>query len=73
MKSLLLLIAVFTIGTTSFARDEHFMFTTSDSVQLYVRLAGQGKPCLFVHGGPGSTSYYFEVTDAARLIEQKCK
>jgi proline iminopeptidase len=71
MKSLFFLITAFTLGTTTFARDEHFLFTTSDSVQLYVRLAGQGKPCLFVHGGPGSTSYYFEVTDAAPLIEQK--
>ncbi|MFD2246870.1 alpha/beta fold hydrolase [Pontibacter ruber] len=31
-----------------------FYFTTSDSVKLYVRIAGEGKPCLFVHGGPGS-------------------
>ena len=28
--------------------------TTSDGVQLYVRVAGQGQPCVFVHGGPGA-------------------
>ena len=28
--------------------------TTFDGVQLYVRVAGQGQPCVFVHGGPGA-------------------
>ncbi|MBC5772745.1 alpha/beta hydrolase [Pontibacter sp. KCTC 32443] len=42
------------------AQTKSFYFTTSDSVQLYVRVAGQGKPCLFIHGGPGSwTKYYY--------------
>lgn len=35
--------------------------TTSDNVELNVRISGQGKPCLFLHGGPGAWSYNFEV------------
>jgi proline iminopeptidase len=41
------------------AQNRNFYFTTSDSVQLYVRVAGQGKPCVFIHGGPGSWSKYY--------------
>jgi proline iminopeptidase len=55
----------------AFAQDSTFRFTTSDEVQLYVRVAGKGKPCLFVHGGPGSNSYYYEAMAGAPLIEQK--
>jgi proline iminopeptidase len=59
--------------TATFAQDSTFYFTTSDNVKLYVRIAGKGKPCLFVHGGPGSTSYYFEAIEAAPLIEQNMR
>lgn len=34
---------------------------TSDNVELNVRISGEGKPCLFLHGGPGAWSYNFEV------------
>src|SRR5688572_25858964 len=34
--------------------------TTSDSVNLFVKRSGSGYPVLFIHGGPGSNSYYFE-------------
>ncbi|RYZ53548.1 MAG: alpha/beta hydrolase [Chitinophagaceae bacterium] len=53
------------------ATDSTFYFTTSDSVKLYVRVAGSGKPCLFVHGGPGSNAYYYEAMAGAPVIEQK--
>lgn len=53
------------------AAKDVFYFTTSDNVKLYVHTAGTGKPCLFIHGGPGLTSYIFEATPAAKLIEQK--
>lgn len=33
---------------------------TSDSVQLVVKVAGQGVPCIFVHGGPGGGFLSFE-------------
>lgn len=64
--NLLLLLSLNTL-----AQDSTFYFHTSDSVKLYVRVAGKGKPCVFVHGGPGSTSYYFEAFAAAPLIEQQ--
>ena len=44
--------------------------TTSDGVRLYVRVAGQGLPCLFVHGGPGAGSQMQE-TLAGPLLEQQ--
>lgn len=43
---------------------------TSDSVQLYVRVAGRGTPCVFVHGGPGAGSYAFEQLGGQRLEDQ---
>ncbi|WP_257669327.1 alpha/beta fold hydrolase [Parapedobacter tibetensis] len=33
---------------------------TSDSIQLAVKVAGQGYPCIFVHGGPGGGFLSFE-------------
>jgi proline iminopeptidase len=33
---------------------------TSDSVSLYLKVAGTGTPCIFVHGGPGAWSLSFE-------------
>jgi len=43
---------------------------TSDSVQLYVQVAGQGLPCVYVHGGPGAGSYSFEKLGGNRLEDQ---
>jgi len=33
---------------------------TSDSVSLYVNVKGTGPACLYIHGGPGSGSYWLE-------------
>jgi len=71
-KTIIILSAVF-MTLASFAADSTFYFKTSDNVRLYVRVAGKGKPCVFVHGGPGSTSYYYEAMAAAPLVEQKMK
>ncbi|RYF80614.1 MAG: alpha/beta hydrolase, partial [Chitinophagaceae bacterium] len=71
MKTIITLLFGFLFHLPSFAKDKNFYFTTSDNVKLYVRVAGKGKPCLFVHGGPGSTSYYYEAMAGAPLIEQK--
>ena len=70
MKYLLSLLTAILVTLASFAKDRTFNFTTSDSVQLYVRVTGEGKPCVFVHGGPGSTSYYYEAMSGAPIIEQ---
>ncbi len=62
MKKLVLasLLLLFLIAPyTSEAVQRSFYFTTSDSVKLYVRVAGEGKPCLFIHGGPGSWPKYY--------------
>lgn len=40
---------------------------TSDNVELYVKISGQGKPCLFLHGGPGAWSFNFEVLGGNKL------
>ena len=32
--------------------------STSDGVDLYVEVRGRGTPCLYVHGGPASGSYW---------------
>ena len=42
------------------AQTDSLFVTTSDSVKLFVKRAGSGKPVLFIHGGPGSNSAYFE-------------
>lgn len=44
--------------------------TTSDGVQLYVRVAGEGQPCVFVHGGPGAGCEAIE-TLAGPMLEQQ--
>ncbi|WP_121353875.1 alpha/beta fold hydrolase [Flavisolibacter nicotianae] len=71
MKTLLSCLLLLLLLTSASANERQFYFTTSDSVKLYVRIAGEGKPCLFVHGGPGSNSYYYEAMAGAPLIEQK--
>ena len=43
---------------------------TSDGVRLYVRVAGQGRPCVFVHGGPGAGSQVQEIL-AGPMLEQQ--
>ena len=44
--------------------------TTSDGVRLYVRVAGQGRPCLFVHGGPGAGAAVQEALAGPMLERQ---
>lgn len=67
---LLLLLSQFFFPALN-AQDSTFYFMSSDSVQLYVRVAGSGKPCVFVHGGPGSNTYYFEASSAAPLLQNQ--
>lgn len=44
--------------------------TTTDGVRLYVRVAGQGRPCVFVHGGPGAGSAVHEALAGPMLEKQ---
>jgi proline iminopeptidase len=43
---------------------------TSDGVELFVRVAGKGRPCLLVHGGPGAGSEAIEIL-AGPLLERQ--
>jgi proline iminopeptidase len=52
------------------SQDSTYPFRTSDGVNLYLRTAGKGIPVLFLHGGPGNTSHYFEGLPIAKLMEQ---
>jgi proline iminopeptidase len=49
-----LMISVFTVH----ANEKYIV--TSDSVRLYVNVKGTGPACLYIHGGPGSGSYWLE-------------
>lgn len=62
------LVVLLTLNTNCFARS--FYFTTSDGVQLYVNSVGSGQPCVFIHGGPGSNSYYLEGMKSADLLQK---
>ena len=71
MKRVYILILLCFFTSVVNAGDTTFFFTTSDTVKLYVRVAGRGTPCVFIHGGPGSTSYYFEAMPSAKLMEKE--
>lgn len=53
---------------TSPAEIRHIL--TSDSVDLYVTVKGLGTPCLYIHGGPGSGSWWLEKF-SGRMLEGK--
>ncbi|MBU6120318.1 alpha/beta fold hydrolase [Hymenobacter sp. PAMC29290] len=67
--SLLLLATTSTYAAPSLLANGTPTVTTSDGVRLYVRVEGQGRPCVFVHGGPGAGSEVQE-TLAGPLLEQ---
>lgn len=47
-----------------------YKVTTSDQVDLYVNVKGKGAPCLYIHGGPGSGSYWMEKF-AGDILEER--
>ncbi len=47
-------------------------FVTSDSVELYIKVKGEGIPCLYIHGGPGAGSYWMEKF-AGDILEKRFK
>lgn len=58
MKKLIFALALIILGFQVQAEEK--VITTSDGVNLYVNVKGKGAPCLYLHGGPGSGSYWFE-------------
>lgn len=58
MKTIFAFISTLFFLTLLQAQEMHIK--TSDSVDLYVTVIGKGTPCLYVHGGPGSGSYWLE-------------
>lgn len=58
MKSMFFTLAflLFSFGLTATEKK----ITTSDGVSLFVKVEGRGTPILYIHGGPGSGSYWFE-------------
>jgi proline iminopeptidase len=58
MNKTILLFFLLLSAITSLAQEQRFI--TSDSVNLYLKVKGKGTPCLYIHGGPGSGSYWLE-------------
>jgi proline iminopeptidase len=56
--AVLTLFSIVVFGQSHFT--DSIYINTSDSVKLFVKRSGNGYPVLFIHGGPGSNSYYFE-------------
>jgi proline iminopeptidase len=67
MKILIFIVIMGILNLSAVAQEVHFK--TSDSVDLYVKVAGKGTPCLYIHGGPGSGSYWVEKF-AGDILEQ---
>jgi len=59
MRKITILFIVWILASTSMFAQEKYI-TTSDNVKLYINIKGEGTPCLFIHGGPGQGSYYWE-------------
>jgi len=58
MKKAMVLFIFWVLMIESNAQVKHII--TSDSVNLYVTVKGKGTPLLYLHGGPGSGSYWIE-------------
>lgn len=56
-KSILIFLLV---GLTIQLKAQVKHIITSDSVDLYVTIKGEGIPCLYLHGGPNAGSYWAE-------------
>lgn len=58
MKNLILIFVMLLPFTITKAEQKHIV--TSDGVDLFIEVKGSGVPCLYIHGGPGSGSYWME-------------
>jgi proline iminopeptidase len=59
MKRIALFILILSFIGILHGQERHII--TSDSVDLYFNVKGTGVPCLYIHGGPGSGSYWMEL------------
>lgn len=57
MRSAVCFLLLF-ISLSTYAQTRHII--TSDSTDLFIEVKGSGIPCLYIHGGPGSGSYWLE-------------
>lgn len=48
-------------------KNQEKYFMTSDSVKIRFKVAGQGEPCLYIHGGPGQGFDSFELMKGQNL------
>lgn len=53
-------VLLFLIVSVSSVQANGKYIVTSDSVRLFVNVKGTGPACLYIHGGPGSGSYWLE-------------
>jgi proline iminopeptidase len=58
MKKLFFILSFLLISIHSIGQAQNFI--TSDGVSLFFKVKGKGTPCLYIHGGPGSGSYWME-------------
>lgn len=58
MKRVFFIIAFILFGFPVHSQEK--VITTSDGVKLHVKVEGQGTPLLYIHGGPGSGSYWLD-------------
>ncbi|TVQ02457.1 MAG: alpha/beta hydrolase [Balneolaceae bacterium] len=68
MKTLYLILSGLHFACISFAQENQII--TSDGVELHVTVKGNGLPVLYLHGGPGSGSYWMEVFMGEYLEQQ---
>jgi len=60
MRFKIVCILFFFININLLSQEQECHILTSDSVELYVSVKGNGIPCLYIHGGPGSGSFWLE-------------
>lgn len=58
MKAFYLAFCLTALVLNAHAQEKYI--STTDGVKLYVKIKGSGTPCLYIHGGPGSGSYWLE-------------
>lgn len=58
MKNLFVFVTFLALSAAAGAGEKKII--TSDGVELYVKVEGTGTPLLYLHGGPGSGSHWFE-------------